>query len=178
MVTDKILNGELIKLRQIEESDCTEAYVNWLKDEEVNKFLETKWCEQTLDSVLHFVKSQRESDNTFLFAIIDKKSNGHIGNIKIGPIDFHYLHGDISYFIGNKDHWHKGIATDAIRLISEFGTTELKLHKLEAGTYEDAVGSRKALERNGFIQEGILKDHVYCDGKYMNVLLFGKMLGE
>lgn len=177
MIISKILEGEKIVLRQIELSDCTERYVEWLNDPEVNQYLETKWVEQSLETVEDFVRAQRQNDDSILWAIITKEGLTHIGNIKIGPINKHHHHADISYFIGEKDYWGKGIATEAIQLVTEYGLNELKLHKLEAGTYEDAIGSQKALEKNGYVKEGVLKEHIFSGGGgYKAAFRYGKIL--
>ncbi len=178
MVTKSILIGNLVYLRQIEIADCNESYCKWLNDSEVNQFLETKWSDQDLDSIKSFVMLQRESNHSFLFAIVLKENNQHIGNIKIGPINPHYSHADISYFIGEKDCWHKGIATEAINLICEFGFKELNLHRIEAGAYDCAIGSWKALEKCGFKREGVLREQIFFDGKYVDVFRYGILRDE
>lgn len=178
MVTKKNLLGERIYLRQIEMEDCTISYVNWLNDVEVTQYLETKWIVQDLETVRNFVDAQRENEHSVLFAIISKESELHIGNIKIGPINVHHKHADISYFIGNKAYWNKGIATEAIRLICKFGFEELGLNKVEAGTYETAVASWRALEKNGFVREGIFREQVYLDGRYIAVFRYGLLKNE
>ena len=167
MITDRILRGARIYLRQIALSDCTNKYVEWLNDLEVNQYLETRWHIQDLQSIKDFVTFQRENDNSILFAIIFNNNSGsthdtsgsfhvkadgisveyHIGNIKIGPINKHHNRAEISYFIGEKNMWHQGIATEAIRLICDFGFNELNLHKIDAGVYIDAIGSWKALSK-------------------------------
>lgn len=177
MITKKVLKGEKILLRQIELKDCSDHYVNWLNDPEVNQYLETKWFEQNIDTIQAFVKSQRENNHSVLFAILaDRKV--HIGNIKIGPIHPYYKYADISYFIGEKSYWGKGIASEAIKLICNFGFKELELHKIEAGTYETAISSWKALEHNGFKREGIIRDKVIFHKKYVNVFRYGLLKGE
>lgn len=173
MVTDCILRGTKIILRQIEMSDCTETYVKWLNDTEVNRYLETKWLKQTLGTIKEFVAAQRENSHSILFAITDNITRRHIGNIKIGPINKHYGYADISYFIGEKTFWHKGIATEAIGLGCKFGFEKMLLHRIEAGVYENAVGSWKALEKNGFLREGVFRNMVYFEGKYIDVFSYG-----
>lgn len=173
MTINKIIAGELISLRQIEMRDCTKRYVEWLNDPEVNQYLETKWFRQDMESIEAFVKSQRENEHSILFAIISNEDNRHIGNIKIGPINMHYRHADISYFIGDKQFWNKGIATEAISLVCEFGFGELGLHRIEAGAYAAAVGSWKALEKNGFQREGVFREQVLLNGEYMDIYRYG-----
>lgn len=142
----------------------------------MTRFLETKWVKQDLNSITDFVVSQRENNHSVLFALIassDSMDEIHIGNIKLGPINPYYKHADISYFIGNKSFWGKGIASEAIGLLCQFSFAKLKLHRLEAGAYANAVASWKALERNGFVREGIFKEHVMLDGTYIDVYRYG-----
>ncbi len=113
-----------------------------------------------------------------MFAIVTNHDAKHIGNIKIGPIHFHYRYADISYFIGEKKMWNRGIATEAIKLICDFGFQNLQLHKIEAGVYEDAVGSWKALEKAGFLREGILREHVLHKDHWRHVYKYGLIYTE
>ncbi len=179
MVTDNIIRSDGgVLLRQIEMKDCTNRYVEWLNDEKVSRYLETKWQKQDITSVRDFVQAQRDNDHSYLFAIIICENGQHIGNIKIGPIHPHYHVGEISYFIGEKECWNKGIASEAIRLVCEFGFHVLKLHKIDAETYDCAIGSQEALKKNGFRKEGTLMEEVLYDGKYINTFRWGLLKAD
>ena len=171
MVTDIVLRKGEVGIRQIELKDCTTEYVNWLNDTEVNQYLETRWYKQDLDSIASFVRSQRENDHSILFAITF--GDRHIGNIKIGPYNAMHHHADISYLIGDKSYWNKGIATTAIYLACKFGFENWKLHRIEAGAYSAAIGSWKALEKNGFKREAVFREQVVSGGQYMDVFRYG-----
>ena len=178
MITDKKYIGNNIILRQIELSDCSDSYVNWLNDPQVNQYLEVRWSIQNLESITDFVQAQRSNDNSVLFAIIEKLDGRHIGNIKIGPVNWHYLYADVSYFIGDKSCWNRGIATEAINLTCKFGFEELGLRKIEAGAYAEAIGSWKALERNGFVREGTFRENIILHEKIMDVYRYGILKRE
>lgn len=173
MLATRICKGEKVTLRQIEFSDCNENYVKWLNDPEVNQYLETKWTEQALDTIIEFVDSQRNNSHSVLFAIIENQTGMHVGNIKIGPVHPQYQHADISYFIGEKSFWGKGIASEAIQLVCEYGFQELDLHKISAGTYANAMGSQKVLVKNGFLKEGILREEIRFHDKYIDIYKYG-----
>lgn len=140
--------------------------------------METKWHEQTIHSITEFVEDQVKSQTSILFAIIENESDRHIGNIKIGPIHPYYKHADISYFIGDKSLWNRGYATEAIRLVCKYGFEDIGLNRLEAGTYEMAVGSFRALEKNGFKREGVFRGQVFYDGHYIDVYRYGLLKNE
>ena len=101
-----------------------------------------------------------------------KKTKSHIGNIKLGPINFIHKFAEISYFIGEKELWGKGYTTKEIIKIAR----KKKLKKLKAGLYEMNLGSKKVLEKNGFIKEGVLKSEIIYKNKRYNSYIFGKIL--
>lgn len=179
MVTTKILQDSKsdIYLRQITLSDCTNRYVEWLNDPDVNRYLETRWHEQNLSTIKDFVRSQLDNNHSYLFAIVKRDTDKHIGNIKIGPINPYHHHADISYFIGEKNFWGRGLATQSIQLVCKFGFEDLNLHRIEAGAYSSAIGSWKALERNGFKREAIFRRQVISDDKYIDAYRYG-VLGD
>jgi len=150
------LVGRRVRLRPILVDDCTERYVNWLRDPEVNRYLETRWVEQTLESVKAFVLAVNSDPASHLMAITDANSGRHIGNIKIGPVRTHHEDADLSYFIGDRDYWGRGYATEAIQLSTRLGFDRLGLHRLQAGVYATNVASARALEKAGFVRDAVL----------------------
>lgn len=149
-----IYTGEKISLRYIDPKDCTEEYLSWLQDPEVNRFLETRHHTQSLESIKLFVSKMLDSDASHLFAIIENFTSQHIGNLKIGPINHNHKTADISYFIGNKGYWGNGCATEAIKGALVYAFKTLDLYSLRAGVYGANVASIKALEKCGFKQRG------------------------
>ena len=56
------------------ENDYSEEYLSWLDDEEINRYLETRWEPQSEDKIRSFIKSMENSDNSILFGIfLDQK---------------------------------------------------------------------------------------------------------
>ena len=112
------------------------------------------------------------SDNNILFAIVDKESEKHIGNIKLGNIHPVHKYADIGLIIGDKSYWGQGIATNAISLVSKYAFNNLNLRKVFAGVYENNIGSIKAFEKCGFKKAYVKKDTYFFDGKYIDALVF------
>ena len=102
------LNDKILK-----KSDVTPKYISWLNDYEVTQFTEQKYLKHNYESVLNFVIEKYKSEQDFLFGIFYK--NSHIGNMKLGPIKWEHKSAEISFFIGEKDFWGKGIATKCIK---------------------------------------------------------------
>ena len=167
------LEGERIYLRRVRPEDVNETYCKWMNDPEVNKYLESRFSSHSLETLKEYVRSKLGDEKNAFFAIILKKGDRHIGNIKIGPIDTVHRLADIGILIGEKDCWGEGYGSEAIRLIVEYAFDKLNLHKVTAGCYAPNEGSIKAFKKAGFSQEGVRKSHCYCDGKYVDDILLG-----
>ncbi len=168
-----LLTGERIYPREVRRTDVNARYYHWLNDPEINQFLETRFVPQSLEQIAEFVASKDgKADEPFL-AICLRSSDEHIGNIKLGPINWRHRYGDVSLFIGEQAHWGQGYATEAIALIMRFGFETLALNKLCASCYEENIGSARAFERCGWQREGLLRDHFFSGGKPTNAIVLG-----
>lgn len=173
MICEHTLMGKQILLRMAEESDCGEDYIRWMNDYETNRFMETRWNVQDYRTITAFVKGIRDSSDSFLFAIVDKCSMRHIGNIKLGPINKRYKYADISYFIGETEFRRRGFAKEAVELICRYGFRELQLHRIQAGVISGNEISVSVLLSCGFKLEGRLSEKFIVEGKYADHLVFG-----
>ncbi len=154
--TIKPIYGKLINLRELDIEDVKESYVNWLNDKEINVFLESRHSSHTKESTSIFVQNCRTSNKDILFGIFTNENNKHIGNIKLGDIDWQNKNANVGILIGSKEYWGKGIGSQAIELITRLGFESLKLSSLCAGCYEENIGSKKAFLKAGWFVRGIL----------------------
>ena len=82
------------------------------------------------------------------------------------------MHAGISYFIGEKDRWGKGYATEAIGLVTRFAFETCKLHYIMAGIYASNISSIKALQKSGFVEQGrLIGQLIGADGWEDHVLM-------
>ena len=77
----------------------------------------------------------------------------------------------LGMMIGNKEYWGKGIGTEVVKLGLEFAFRNLKVHKVYLDVREDNRGAIKIYEKNGFYHEGILKEHVFKNERYYDLVL-------
>lgn len=169
------LVGQSVFLRLVTLDDCTPRYRNWLNDSAVNQFLETRWAPQTIGQIEQYVSSMLGSATHRLFAIVQAATELHVGNLHIGPINAVHQHADLSYFIGERQVWGKGYASEAIGLAVKFAFSSLHLHRLEAGVYAGNDASSRALLKNGFTYEGraVQRYRLTPHGPWVDRLLYG-----
>lgn len=148
-------DGSRVTLRPMTEDDVTDRYIAWFRDDQVIEFLDSSHFEKqdTIEYLRHGLKTR----TYFMYAIIDRATGVHIGNLKIGPINWKHRFSDLITVIGDHAYWGKGYATEAIRAGIALAFDEYDLRKLSAGISSDNIGSLKAYTRAGFEVEGMLK---------------------
>lgn len=168
----------MLYLRKLNsKKDVSQKYLDWMNDQEVQKYTEQKYKKHSIKSIRKFVEEKNKSKNNFLYGIFlkKKKLNSHIGNIKLGPINYTHKTSEISYFVGEKKLWGKNYATLAIKEIIKIAKIK-KIKKIRASLYEMNKGSFEVLKKNGFKIEGKLRSEVIYKKKRYAIFLFGKIL--
>ena len=110
------------------------------------------------------------------FAIdIDGKAVGGIGIILNKDVE--RISAEIGYWLG-ESYWNKGIMSQAIKQISEYIFTGFPIIKIYANVFSHNAASMRALEKAGFIKEGILKQTAIKNGKVIDLHYYGLLKAE
>ena len=72
-------------------------------------------------------------------------------------------------YVLNPEYWGKGIATEALSRVLQFGFEELGLNRIEAKFIQGNDRSRRVMEKVGMSFEGILRESMMVKGSYMNI---------
>lgn len=170
------INSEHIVLRSLQPSDATLVYLNWLSDPTINAYLEVRFSPpQSVSDLAAFITDVNQSSHTLMLGIFLKEDSRHLGNIKLGPIDRQHQVGDIGFLIGDKEQWGKGYASLAIALLADYAFLHLGLSKLTAGCYAENEGSRRALVKAGFMEEGRRISQWLVAGHRQDGILMGRV---
>jgi RimJ/RimL family protein N-acetyltransferase len=160
------IEGTRIYLREIQLADVTDRYYQWINDREVNQYLESRFRPTSLEDLRAFVSARLADRDSVFLAIILKDGDRHIGNIKLGPINWIHRFADVALMLGDKSVWGQGYATEAIALVTDYGLQRLNLHKLTASCYASNEGSARAFLKAGWQQECVRKRQYFCGGRY------------
>ena len=158
-------------LKILKEKDVTKNYVEWFKNKKVVKFSENQNKKFTLSKQKKYVNSCLKNKDVDLYGIFDDKK--HIGNILIIGLCSKHKVAEITYIIGDTSYWGKGVGAFAISEIISLAKFKYKLRKLFAVLADKNYGSKKVLEKNGFVLEGIRKKHLVFNKKIYNQLDYG-----
>lgn len=168
-----IMKTSRIGLRELTKDDVGEKYCNWLNDPDINAYMQSRYTIWNFDKMQKYIENISESE--YIFAICLVENNEHIGNIKLGPVDWVNRKAEISILVGEKQYWGNGYGAEAVKLVSNYALNTLSLNKVFAGCYFNNKGSESVFLKNGFFKEGILKSEFAYKGGYTDILRFGKL---
>lgn len=77
---------------------------------------------------------------------------------------------EIGYWLG-RSYWGRGIATAAVRALTDWAFAHFDLCRLYAGVFEWNPASARVLEKAGYVLEGRLRRSVTKDGRTIDQLL-------
>lgn len=107
------------------------------------------------------------------FAIdLDGQAIGGIGLIRNG--DVYALSAEIGYWIG-EPYWGQGIATEAIRQMTEYAFYYFDIIRIYAEVFEHNKASMRALEKNGYYLEGVRRKAVFKNQVLMDDYIWVKL---
>ncbi|NQX84359.1 MAG: GNAT family N-acetyltransferase [Flavobacteriaceae bacterium] len=176
ITTFPILNTERLILRKIEESD-SEVILFLRSDKTINKFIErpeNRKIKNISDAMAYIKKINQETKNkiSFSWGITLKNDPKIIGTICLWNFSENYKIAEVGYDL-NPVFQRKGIMSEALIRVVDFGFNELNLDNIEAYTDVENEKSKKLLAKNGFI---LVKDKSDKD-KASNVVFEIKNLG-
>ncbi len=167
-----IMKGNKVNLCLPLESDI-EFLLKVINDPVVTKYLR-------FPNNLHFQKDEIEwlqnlsksQDKNKVFIIRESATNDAVGVIGLHNVDWYNRHAELGYLL-KRESWGKGLATEASRLIIEYGFEILNLRKIYAFVKDGNEGSVRVLLKNNFNEIGRFKKHDYAPYEgYRDLLIF------
>ena len=125
-----------------------------------------------------FISKYRNSDSDIRLMI--ELSNGKtIGMISLTNIDWKNRTADIGYKISaNFEDRIKGDMKDAINGLLKYAFFELGLNCIISTILEDNIFSLKLAKKLHFTQEGILRQRIYKQGKFKDLMILSMLKSE
>lgn len=173
------IEGDLVQLTTLSADDVDlDAYAGWTNDRETTRFMGIGSFPITKAAIQQYIRSFDGRTDAMIFAIRERGSGRHIGNITLQDIDWQDRRGEVGILLGEEDARGKGHGTEAIGLVVRHAFERLGLVKLTAGVISGNEASKRAFEKNGFVVEGLLRQHHFTGGSYRDALRLGLLASE
>ncbi len=124
--------------------------------------------------MVRYYKKEGKSLRSLSFAIwiSEKGSSKLIGQITLGGLVFGaYRGGHIGYWIDQR-YANRGYATRAVRAVTDFAFSELKLHRIEINLRPENEASKRVAEKSGYLYEGLRTRYLHIAGDWRDHLTF------
>jgi len=164
-----IVHGERVYLRPAERSDLA-TFVRWFNDAETVRYLgmlgpmslagEERWFDAMLE---------RMGKRDFHFVICLRSDGRPIGTAGLHAVDFESGSAAFGIAIGDEADRNRGLGTDALGAICDFGFGDLRLERIYLDVYAPNERARRSYERAGFVLEGTQRRAHFSDGRFDDV---------
>ena len=165
------LKGERIVIRPWCEGD-EEDLVRHANDREVWRNLSDRFPHPyTLETAKSWIERCRTLEKLALALAIEAEGEA-IGGIGLEPKeDIYQRTAVLGYWLG-RDFWGQGIATEAVRLMVDYGFHEAGFARIQATVFEWNPASARVLEKAGFRFEARLRKAAFKDGELIDTMLY------
>ena len=161
----------MYKLRELERKDL-KAINLWRNDEKIivmlgapyrfiNQEVDEKWFDNYMQS----------RNNSIRCAIVSDESDEIIGLVSLMEINYINRSATLHIMIGQKGQG-KGAGTFAVKTMCEHAFNNYGLHRIELDVLSDNKIAQHVYEKCGFVQEGIKRQAVFKNGKYIDMFLY------
>jgi ribosomal-protein-alanine N-acetyltransferase len=110
---------------------------------------------------VQMIQTAFQEQNGVRWAIADRASGQLIGTCGFWRLIKPHDRAEIGYELA-QEWWGQGVMTEALAAMLQFGFTRMGLHSVEAQIHPANNGSRRVLEKLGFVQEGYFREN-YLD---------------
>ena len=171
--------GKRIRLRRDERSDLPK-FVEWLNDPEVRRYLSTFLPTSQAAEEQWFENMLKRPPDEQPFGIEIRDGDGWrlIGNCGFFDIDWHARSAEVGLFIGDKSCWNKGYGTEVMHLLLGHGFGTMNLNRVFLHVDAENMGGIRAYQKAGFVQEALLRESDFRDGKYRDDLIMSVLRSE
>ncbi|HEX3270797.1 MAG TPA: GNAT family protein [Ktedonobacterales bacterium] len=165
------LETDRLLLRQLAAADAQDCFL-FLSDEENIRYYDPAPMTQLEQAEESIERHRRRfaQHEALRWGITLKGENRVIGNGGYAWDADNHL-AVLSYILA-KHYWNKGIMTEALTAMIQFGFDHLRLHRIEAQVASPNLASARLLEKLGFQEEGHLRDRQYVDNRFVDERMY------
>lgn len=124
-----------------------------------------------------FEAVQQRSDGV-IFGIRLRDGDALIGYCQLQAIHPVHRTAELQIRIGERAHQGQGLGAEAVRLLVEFGLSDLNLERISLHVLATNARALRLYERVGFVKEGTLREAAWIGGRRVDVIVMGLLRHE
>ena len=122
------------------------------------------------EDIVNWINLHNNNSEEVLLVVEDTAAGKLIGHVGLYKIDSIAKKTEYGILIADDDSRGKGYGTKCTSLMVDYAFTELGMHKVTAEVLSVNAASIAMFKKCGFIVDGCLRDDVFKNGRYYDVL--------
>jgi len=175
---DPILRGELVYLTASEPEHVVER-AQAISGSEVGHYLGIK-SPLSRDAAERFAKELlgQVGKTLFSFNIMRIEDARLVGAVDLRDIDRENGSAEVAIFVGDPSLFGRGLGTDALRCVLDFGFGEQRLERIQLQVFDYNTRARRSYEKAGFQTDAVLRRARFHRGAHHDVLVMSILRDE
>ena len=168
-----ILKTDRLLLRQFIDSDLENVFKG-LSHPDIIKYYGVSY--KTLEDTklqMNFFSDLYKNETGIWWAVCSPNNDVFYGAGGLNNLSKEHRKAEIGFWLLT-EHWGKGIMTEAIPLILQYGFNKLNLHRIEGLVETENVICKKALKKLNFEYEGTMKDCEIKNDQFISLDIYAK----
>ena len=172
------LEGKLINLREFRKSDAPEVR-RYCRDPHVARYTMIPQPYKAEYASEYIRRSQKEmvKGSSINLAIEFPATGEVIGGIALMKISKSNLNAEVGFVLSRR-FWGKGFVSEALWLMMKLGFLEMKFRRIYAHVKHPNIASMKVLQKNGFIEEAVMRKALFHRRQWFDTHHFGILIEE
>lgn len=168
-----MFEGKKVRLRAYRKEDIPPA-LEYINDPEVKKNLVIGIpFPLKLEDEEKFFNDISAFKDAYAFAIETLDGSKYIGGCGTNKVDWKNRYAMVGIFIGDEQYRSKGYGSDAMRVLLRFIFDEMNMNKVKLEVFSFNQRAIKSYVKCGFRQEGVLRQEIFREGQYHDVIMMG-----
>jgi RimJ/RimL family protein N-acetyltransferase len=159
-----------VRLRPLRRADGPLLY-DWIVDRELCLLNSAYYPVSESDHEAWLESMMRKRQDLTVFAIEECASGAAIGTCQLLHIDCRHRNAELQIRIGAPAARGRGLGSEAVRLLVDFGFRDLNLHRIYLHVFATNARAIAAYRKCGFATEGRLREAAFVDGAWVDLLI-------
>ena len=169
------LHTHRLRLRRLQPDDA--ATLHFLRSDEASMRYIYREKDQILAQTqahLQVLEELLAANQGITWGICQPPGTALLGAICLWNLQPANYRAEVGYTL-HPAHCNRGIMSEALAAVLEFGFTQLRLHSITANVSVGNEASCRLLEKQGFVREGHLRQNYCFRGEFFDTLLYSRL---
>jgi len=155
-----------------------DALWRWNHDPEVMRWMDAGYP-QSPDRVRKWLEERPRNDyGDVLFGVEVRDDAKLIGLVRLHGAEPERGIAELDIYLGEKEYWGKGYATDAMRTVCRYGFANMRLHNITLTVVTENEAAHHIYKKVGFVDEGRLRQSFRRDTEWLDHFVMGLLADD